>query len=204
MAFSDSWNVENDAITAAREKGSQNGANSPTASAAALLQLLATFGTAKTAVEIGTGTGVATLSLLSGIEESGTLTTIDPNAQLHNDLKETMQLAEVDPTRLRPIAGNPTEVLPRLADQSYDFVLINELGGSHPSEYIEQAHRLLRSGGILVVSSAVGRFGAAADPTNHSPEAHASRDFLSEPQLREDFVSSLLPLGDGLLVSVKR
>lgn len=204
MALSESWNAESDAISAARAKGNQFGASSPTSSAAALLNLLGTALNATTAVEVGTGTGVATLSLLGGLDESGTLTTIDPNAQLHVELKEVLRANEVDATRLRPIAGDPAEVLPRLADESYDFVLINELGGSHASEYIEQARRLLRSGGILAVSSAAGRYGSAADQTNHSPEAAASREFLAEPQLRENFVSSLLPLGDGLLVSVKK
>ena len=204
MALSESWNAESDAISAARTKGNQTGASSPTSSAAALLRLLGTAVNAVAVVEVGTGTGVATVSLLEGLDESGTLTTIDPNAQLHADLKEVLAANEVDATRLRPIAGSPSEVLPRLADESYDFVLINELGGSHASEYIEQAQRLLRTGGVLAVNSAAGRYGSAADQTNHSPEANASREFLTEPQLREAFTSSLLPLGDGLLVSVKK
>lgn len=204
MAFSESWNAENDSISAAREKGNQTGSGSPTTSAVALLQLLGTAISANTAVEVGTGTGVTTLSLLAGLTKSGTLTTIDPNAQRHVELKEVMQANDVDATHLRPIAGNPAEVLPRLADESYDFVLINELGGSHPSEYIEQAQRLLRQGGVLAVSSAAGRYGSAADQTNLSPEANSSREFLAEPLLREAFTSSLLPLGDGLLISVKK
>lgn len=204
MTFSDSWNVETDAISAARDKGNQTGTSSPTSSAVALLRLLGTAVGASAAVEVGTGTGVTTLGLLEGLDQSGTLTTIDSNAQLHVQLKEVLSQNEVDATRLRPIAGDASEVLPRLADDSYDFVLINQLGGAHPGEYIEQAQRLLRSGGVLAVSSAAGKYGSAADQTNHSPEAGASREFLAEPLLREAFTASLLPLGDGLLVAVKK
>jgi predicted O-methyltransferase YrrM len=63
--------------------------------------------------------------------------------------------------------------------------------------------RLLRHGGVLVLDNALWH-DRIADPGNNDPQTEAIRSALAEVRDDEDLVSALLPVGDGLLVAVKR
>jgi predicted O-methyltransferase YrrM len=71
------------------------------------------------------------------------------------------------------------------------------------AEYVEQGLRLLRQGGVLAVDNALWH-DRTADGSNIDSETEAIRNALNAVRDNEDLVSSLLPVGDGLLVAVKR
>ena len=71
------------------------------------------------------------------------------------------------------------------------------------AEYVEEGLRLLRHGGVLAVDNALWH-DRTADGSNIDRETEAIRNALSAVKDNEDLVASLLPVGDGLLVAVKR
>jgi predicted O-methyltransferase YrrM len=71
------------------------------------------------------------------------------------------------------------------------------------AEYVEQGLRLLRPGGVLAVDNALWH-DRTADGSNIDSETEAIRNALNAVRDDEDLVPSLLPVGDGLLVAVKR
>jgi predicted O-methyltransferase YrrM len=71
------------------------------------------------------------------------------------------------------------------------------------AEYVEEGLRLLRHGGVLAVDNALWH-DRTADGSNIDRETEAIRTALSAVKDNEDLVASLLPVGDGLLVAVKR
>jgi predicted O-methyltransferase YrrM len=93
-------------------------------------------------------------------------------------------------------------VLPRLSDGAYDLVLV-DADKLEYAEYVQQAVRLLRHGGVLVVDNALWH-DRIADPSNNDEQTQAIRAALTTLQDDEDLVSALLPVGDGMLVAVKR
>ena len=86
--YAEEFLPEDDAVLAARERAAQLGASAVTPGTGAVLTLLAAASKARAVVEIGTGTGVASLFLLRGMPADGILTTIDSEVEHHRAAKE--------------------------------------------------------------------------------------------------------------------
>lgn len=141
------------------------------------------------------------LWLLRGMAEDGILTSIDLEAEHQRLAREAFVAAGVSHTRLRLIAGTALEVLPRLADGAYDMVVCDGDKAEY-SRYLEEATRLLRPGGIVAFDNALWH-DRVADPAHHDAETDVIREVADTLRESEDYVSSLLPVGDGLLVGLK-
>lgn len=163
------------------------------------MTFLASAINAKSIVEIGTGTGVSGLCLLRGMQADGVLTSVDLEAENQRLARETFTEAGFAPQRFRLIAGAGLEVMPRLTDAGYDLVFLDgdkvEYG-----EYLDQAIRLVRPGGVIVFDNALWH-DRVADPANRDPETTAIRELLQRVANDENLRSVLVPLGDGLLAA---
>ena len=154
---------------------------------------------AHAAVEIGTGAGVSSLALLTGMTPDGVLTSIDLESEHQAAARRVLAEAGIAPRRARLIAGAALTVLPKLSDGAYDLVFVD----GDPLEYVEyvdQAARLLRPGGLLVLDHAFAD-GGTADPSNEDDQTVIVREALTAVQELEAFTAVLLPVGDGLLVA---
>ena len=167
--------------------------------AGALLSFLASAISAKAVAEIGTGTGVSGLWLLRGMQPDGVLTSVDLEAEHQRLARETFTEAGYAPQRFRLIAGAGLDVMPRLTDAGYDLVFLDgdkvEYG-----EYLEQALRLVRPGGVIVFDNALWH-DRVADPAQRDPETSAIREVVQHVATDDRLRSVLVPLGDGLLVA---
>ena len=164
-----------------------------------MLTFLASAIGAKAVVEIGTGTGVSGLCLLRGMQADGVLTSVDLEAEQQRIAREIFTDAGFAPQRFRLIAGAGLEVMPRLTDAGYDLVFLDgdkvEYG-----EYLDQALRLVRPGGVIVFDNALWH-DRVADPSQRDPETAAIRELLERVAHDENLRSVLMPLGDGLLAA---
>ncbi len=167
---------------------------------AAALQVLAAATGARHAVELGTGTGVGTLSLLRGMAPDGVLTTIDAEPEHQRLAKLSIAEAGRTPARVRFIAGRALDVLPRLSDSAYDL-LVCDAGAPEALDYLPSALRLLRPGGVIAYVGALAG-GRVADPGAREPEVVAARELTRAVREEPRLVPALLPVGDGLLVAV--
>lgn len=199
--YSEQYVAEDEVITEARERGAHLGCPSVSPGTGATLRLLAASGSAKSVVEIGTGTGVASLWLLAGMAPDGVLTTIDSELEFHKAAKKAFQEANIKSTRTRTISGKAQEVLPRLADGAYDLVFVGA-DAPHYREYIEQAGRLLREGGTLILDNVLW-YGKVADPANREEIPTLLRAITKELHSQVEWQVSLLPTGNGLLCATK-
>lgn len=168
----------------------------------AALRLLAAAGGARAVVEIGTGTGVSGLWLLSGMRTEGILTTIDLEAEHQRMARRIFAEAGYPPSRTRIIAGRALDVLPRLSDGAYDLIFVDGDQDEYPA-IVTAALRLLRPGGVLAVSGALAG-GRIADPAARDPATVAFRELARALREAEEWIPALLPVGDGLLAAVKR
>ncbi|MGH3655118.1 MAG: O-methyltransferase [Micromonosporaceae bacterium] len=189
-------------IAAARGRAAEVGVVPIQPGSGAALRLFATVIGAKSVVEVGTGTGVSTLWLLSGMRRDGVLTTIDIEPEFQRMARKSINEAGYAPSRTRLIAGRALDVLPRLADGAYDLVYIGA-DRTGFDQYVAEAHRLLRPGGVLAIDNALGG-GKVIDPAARDPESVALREVVKSLRDTDEWTSSLLPVGDGLLIAVKR
>ena len=156
---------------------------------------------ARAVVELGTGTGVSAVWLLRGMRPDGVLTSIDVESEHQRLARQTLADAGFAPSRVRLINGRALDVLPRLADASYDLVLV-DADKTEYADYLTAALRLLRPGGVIAMDNALWN-GRVADPTARDPESVALREVARLVREHEMLVPALLPVGDGLLVAVK-
>lgn len=200
--YCEDFRPEDEVLLRARERAAQYGCSAVAPGAGAVLQLLAASVQARTAVEVGTGTGVASLWILRGMVPDGVLTTIDIEAEHQRAAKAAFTEDGIRPTRVRAITGRALDVLPRLADAAYDLVLVGADKASYP-EYVEQGLRLLRPGGVLAVDDALAR-DKVADPARRDELTTTVREVGRRLREDERVVPALIPSGTGLLLAVRR
>jgi predicted O-methyltransferase YrrM len=202
LEFTEAYLPESRAMQVARSLAEEVGLVPVQPGAGAALRLLAAAGGARAVVEIGTGTGVSGLWLLAGMRPDGVLTTIDLEAEHQRMARRIFAEAGYPPSRTRIIAGRALDVLPRLSDGAYDLIFVDGDREEHGA-FLGPALRLLRPGGVLAFGDALAA-GRIADPAARDPRTVALREVARALREAEEWISALLPVGDGLLVAVKR
>jgi predicted O-methyltransferase YrrM len=200
LAYAESYVAEDFYMQQARKNGAEVGAIDPTAAVGNLIKYLIKSAKSRSVVEIGTGSGVGGLWIFAGLNNDGVLTTIDTEREFSKIAKQIFQDAEIAPTLYRIITGNLIEVVDKLADNNYDFVVArcsNEL-----PDMVHAAARLLKVGGIFLID-AVMAGGKVADATQRDSESIARRDAIKLIQEDKRWNSTLLPIGAGVLVAHK-
>lgn len=200
--FSDQYLPEDPIQSAAREKGLELGVIDATPGSGAYLKYVASLIGAQSVVEIGTGSGVGTLWILKGMINSGVVTTIDPEVQHIQIARQVLLDADIPANRYRLITSDYLEVMRKLADRAYDMVVFR----GNPEDIldvIDEAHRILRTGGILAIDHFYGG-GKVPDPAQRDPKTVALREsgkFLKSQG--ESWAISLNPIGDAVLLATK-
>jgi predicted O-methyltransferase YrrM len=163
----------------------------------ATLRFLIELANAQNIVEVGTGTAGAAYWIASALGKTGQITSIDAEGQHYKYAKEI--LAEFDhSTRVRLINGKPLEVLPRLADESYDVVVISEQTDVL-MQVVEEAIRMVSLGGLVILLNALGNQ-KVGDLTQRDQKTVNLRLAVQEVFKDSRLDCNLLTTGDGILV----
>ncbi len=202
LAYADSYVAEDEVLAAARARGAEVGAPPIGPGGGATLRFLATLLQAKSVVEVGTGCGVSGVWLIRGMVPSGTLTSVDVEAEHQRLARETFADAGIPPQRTRLITGRALDVLPRLTDGGYDLVFCDGDKKEYP-EYFAEALRLLRPGGVVAIDNTLWH-DRVADPAQRDPSTVTIRELNKSLLEDERVIPLLLPVGDGLLCAVKK
>ncbi|MFZ2228099.1 MAG: class I SAM-dependent methyltransferase [Candidatus Nanopelagicaceae bacterium] len=201
--YAEAFIAEDEVLKRARARGVEIGANNISSGTGAFLHFVAHLISAQSVVEVGTGSGVGGLWLLRGMIESGTLTSIDSEAEHARIARTAFAEAEIAPQRYRLITNPVMDVISKLTDRAYDLVVLR----NEPEDLsfaVDEAHRILRTGGVLVIDSFYGG-GKVCDPAQRDPRTIALREAGKGIKLATGtWVTSLLTVGDGLLLATKR
>lgn len=196
-ARAERFTPEDEVTAAARERAAEHGIVAVGPGAGAALTFLASSTRARAVVEIGTGAGVGTVSLLRGMPREGLLTSIDCEPAHQRLARVACAEAGFAPGRVRMITGRALDVLPRLSDAAYDLVLVDAATVEYP-RYLEEALRLLRPGGVVVLDNVLWT-GRIADAARRDAVALALRETVRAVRTDERLAPLLLPVSDGLL-----
>ncbi|MEK6648804.1 MAG: class I SAM-dependent methyltransferase [Actinomycetota bacterium] len=202
-SYAEGFIAEDDVLLAARARGVEVGARDTSSGTGAYLRFLAHLISAQAVVEVGTGSGVGSLWLLRGMIESGTLTSIDDEVEHARIARIAFTEADISPQRYRLIANPVMDVMSKLTDRAYDLVVLRhdpeDLGFS-----VDHAHRMLRTGGVLVIDSFFGD-GKVPDPAQRDSRTIALREAGKTIRAATGtWITSLIDVGDGLLLATKR
>ena len=199
-AFAEGFPHEDFFIQQARKNGAELGISDPSVAAAGLISFIAGLVSAKSIVEIGTGSGVGALALFRGAKDDASITSIDSDRENSETAREIFDEAGIAPQRFRLITGNIIEVVGKLADQNYDLVVVRS--PKDMVDVVQESYRMLKPNGVLIIDSALD-FGRVADPTQRDFETIARRDSIKAVKDDSRWRSSVISIGGGVLLANK-
>ena len=168
------------------------------------LKVLLTIQKPMRILEVGTAVGFSALLMSEYAPAGCEITTIENYEKripiARNNFKRAGKEAQIT-----LLEGDAMEVLPTL-DEPYDFIFMDAAKGQY-IHYMPEVMRLLKIGGTLVSDNVMqdgniieSRFAVERrDRTIHS----RMREYLYELKHHEELLTSIIPLGDGVAVSVK-
>lgn len=201
--WTEAWVEESPAVVDARTRAAELGVAAVSPGTGALLAVLAASLPGRAVVDVGTGAGVAALRMLEAMPADGVLTSIDVEAEHQGAARAALTAAGVRGNRARIIHGDATDVLPRLADSGYDLVHVDVDDPRVTALVLKESLRLLRPGGMLVVNDALAR-DRVPDPAQRDPRTTAVRELLKAVREDDRLVRTVVPVGDGVLLAVRR
>ena len=199
--YAEEYPKEPAVITRARKRADEMGIETITASTGSHLAVLVSALKAKAVVEVGTGAGVSGLWMLLA-NDGCVLATIETESEYQELAKLAFDQAGIASSRLRLINGKSSEVLANLADAAYDLVLLD---GDKDTllKQVSESFRLLRPGGVLAIAHALWR-DRVPDNGLADETTMVYRNVLDLISNSEEFIATLSPIGDGLLLATKR
>lgn len=157
-------------------------------------------------LEIGTAIGFSALCMIEYASEGCHITTIEKyEKRIPEARKNFRRFGKED--RITLLEGDAGEVLRHLADGAYDFIFMDAAKGQYPV-LLPEVLRLLAPEGLLI-SDNVLQDGDILESryavTRRNRTIHARmREYLYEIKHHPGLVTSVLPVGDGVAVSVKQ
>ena len=156
-------------------------------------------------LEIGTAVGFSSLMMSECVSESCTITTIENYEKRIPIARDNFVRAGKD-HQITLLEGDAMEVLKGLTGP-YDFVFLDAAKTQY-IYYLPELLRIMPEGAVLVSDNVLqdgniveSRFAVERrDRTIHA----RMREYLYELTHRDDLVTSVLPLGDGVTVSVRK
>jgi predicted O-methyltransferase YrrM len=169
------------------------------ATTARTVQLLLRLIGARKVLEVGTLAGYSALWIARALPSDGRLTTIDRDPARSALAGRLLSRAGVS-ERVELKVGNAGELLRRMGPEGgWDAVFLDADKEGLP-EYLTEARRLLRPGGLLLVDNALWK-GKVVDPGASDEATVAIREALVTAAGDPALDATLLPVGDGLLVA---
>ena len=155
-------------------------------------------------LEVGTAVGYSALLMAEHMPEGGHITTIEKYEKRIPIARENFKRAGMD-ERITLIEGDAAEVLDSL-DETFDLIFMDAAKGQY-IHFLPKVMRLLEVGGVLISDNVLqdgdlieSRFAV----TRRNRTIHARmREYLYELKHRPDLQTAIIPIGDGVTVSVK-
>ncbi len=166
---------------------------------AVFMQILLRLARAKDVVEVGTLAGYSAISMARALPQDGFVRTIEVEARHVAFAEEWIARSDVA-GRVKVLQGEAREILAEMESESCDAVFVDADKESYEF-YLEQAARILRPGGLLMMDNAF-RNGQVleSDGDAGTRAIRASNDRLAAG---EQFQAVIVPLADGLWVAVR-
>ena len=170
-----------------------------------LLKFLLTMKEPKKILEVGTAIGFSALLMSEYGPKDCHITTIEKYEKRIPLAKENFKKAGKEDA-ITLLEGDATEILQTL-EGTYDFIFMDAAKGQYIN-FLPDILRLLKVGGLLISDNVLqdgdiieSRFAV----TRRNRTIHARmREYLYELKHHEDLETVILPVGDGVTISVRR
>ncbi len=170
-----------------------------------LLKVMLRLKQPKHILEVGTAVGYSALLMSENVSEDCHITTLEKYEKRIPIAKENFRKAGKT-EQITLIEGDATDILKEL-EGPYDFIFMDAAKGQYMA-FFEDAMRLLAPGGILISDNVLqdgdvieSRFAV----TRRNRTIHSRmREYLYTLTHHDELTTTILPIGDGMAVSVRR
>lgn len=170
------------------------------------LKVLLTLKQPQRLLELGTAIGYSAIFMSECLNRTGQIVTMENYEPRIPIARENIKRAGLE-EQIQLIFGDATEEMKKLPDASFDFVFMDAAKAQY-IYWLPEIIRLMRPGAVLVSDNVLqegelveSRFAV----TRRDRTIHARmREYLYEVKNHRDLVTTIVPMGDGLTVSVKK
>ena len=156
-------------------------------------------------LEVGTAVGFSTLLMCEYSQPEMHITTIENYEKRIPIARENIKNAGME-DKITVVQGDALEEMKKMPDASVDFIFM-DAAKAQCVHYLKEAVRLMKKGAVLVADNVFQEgdliesryIVTRRDRTIHS----RMREYLKMIKEEEQLVTTIVPMGDGLTVSVK-
>jgi predicted O-methyltransferase YrrM len=155
-------------------------------------------------LEAGTAIGYSASIMAMAMPEAGIIDTIELDEDMAQRARENIRNLGLE-GRIRVLQGDALEVMQCLSTP-YDMIFLDAAKGQY-LEYFPEAMRLLKKGGLLVSDNVLYKGLVTCTqplPHKHRTIAVKLRTYLNNLCTDDRLVTSILPIGDGMALSLKK
>ncbi|MGC9947375.1 MAG: class I SAM-dependent methyltransferase [Bryobacteraceae bacterium] len=160
---------------------------------------------ARRAIEVGVYTGLSSLHIALSMRPEGRLIACDVNAETTAIARRYWGEAGVEDKidlRIAPAVDTLDAMLAAGADGSFDFAFV-DADKENYGHYYERVLKLLRPGGLAVFDNVIWH-GRVIDEAVQDKDTRAIREFNAKLHVDERVWLSLVAIGDGITLALKR
>ena len=165
-----------------------------------LLSLISKIKQPKKILEIGTFTGYATLCLAEGLETSGKIYTIDKNEELIKIQNKYFSKSKYHKNIIQ-YTGNAVEIIPKI-NSKFDLIFL-DADKENYNKYLEIIIPKLNKKGILISDNVLWHGKVLSDKKNQDKVTKRIDTFNKDLVENKNFQTFMLPIRDGLSISIK-
>ena len=154
----------------------------------------------KKILEIGTFTGYSTLCLAEGLEKEGRIDTIDNNFELKKIQNYFFNLSKLQ-NQINQFTCDAIEILPKLKDK-YDLVFL-DADKKNYLNYLNLIIPLLKQKGVLVSDNVLWSGKVINENDNNDEETEVLKKFNQQLSNHKNFETVILPIRDGISLSIR-
>lgn len=170
-----------------------------------LLKVLIALKQPSRILEVGTAVGYSSILMSEHMPDSCTITTIEKYAKRIPIAKENFKKAGKDGV-ITLLEGDALEIMSEL-EPGYDFIFMDAAKGQYIN-FLPEVMRILPPGGLLISDNVLqegdiveSRYGVVRrNRTIHT----RMREYMYEITHMDDLVTSIVPIGDGITLSVRK
>ncbi len=166
-----------------------------------LLSMISKIINPKKILEIGTFTGYSTLCLAEGLDKNGQIHTVDINEELYDLQRKYFKKSSFN-NNITQHLGNALEIIPKL-DHDFDLIFLDADKINYP-KYLDILIVRLKKGGVLLSDNVLWDGKVLNEISQKDKSTKAIVEYNKMLNNRIDMDSVILPIRDGITLSIKK
>lgn len=164
------------------------------------LSLISKIINPKNVLEIGTYSGYSTLCIAEGLATNGIIHTIDKNEELLEIQNKYFEKSGYR-NQIRQYTGNALEIIPKIK-MNFDMIFL-DADKENYSNYLDIVKTKLNKGGLLLTDNVLWHGKVLKSSKTKDETTKLIDKFNKKLALDSSFKTAMLPLRDGISVSIK-